>query len=663
MVATLNAHLSTITCPDDLRELPGWLIWRFEHAEGEGKPRKVPYYTNGARRSGVQGRAEDRQQLTTFDAARSAAARRGFDGVGFAPMPEFEVVALDFDRCVDAGEIHQEVLDVIGNTYAEYSPSGQGIRAFFRGNLGNLKSHGDPFGFETFSSKGYVTFTGNRLDLTDLLGNQNTVAEVTSPVLELVRRRFQSKPDAEDAPTAERLGLTRSQIDEALDALPSDLDYDTWVTVGMALHHELGAEGFSVWDQWSKRSPKYTSERYGRERWRSFGRGEGRQVTARSLVRLANEHGAHLNINGPAALSEFDVLAEAAEAADGVQKMDTVRPSRFQPIPAARFLERRPPSWIVKGVLPQAELVVLFGESGSGKSFIALDIAAAIARGIEWRGLRVRQGRVVYVCAEGAGGFRNRLAAYQAAHHVELNLDVIPDAPNLLDKADALEIAKAIGTADLVIVDTFAQTTPGANENAAEDMGRALSHCKGIHRATSATVLLVHHSGKDQSRGARGWSGIKAAADAELEVLRTETGRMLRVSKQKDGDDQGEWGFSLDVVNVGLDEDGDAITSCVVRETEIDPALRGNKKKRKLGTRELIVMSVVKEFVADAGGEVAAEAVLNEVVLRLPAPAGSERDYRRQTARRALESLIGRDVGVSLRNGWVGFNEFGDGDE
>jgi RecA-family ATPase len=105
---------------------------------------------------------------------------------------------------------------------------------------------------------------------------------------------------------------------------------------------------------------------------------------------------------------------------------------------------------------------------------------------------------------------------------------VLADAPNLMEKQDALDVARAIvaaGGAQLVIVDTFAQVMPGANENAGEDVGRALAHCKGIHRATGALVLLVHHSGKDSSRGARGWSGLRAAADVELEVVRADDAR------------------------------------------------------------------------------------------------------------------------------------------
>ena len=245
-VTTIKPHLASIEAPDILRALLGWLLWRFEHHEGEPKPRKVPYYAGGARRHGVQGRPEDRQQLVTFDAARAAAARKGFDGLGFCPMPEWGVCALDFDHCISDGGLHPAVEGAVIGTYAEYSPSGNGVRAFVRGNLGNRKAHGEPFGFETFSSKGFVTFTGNRLELTDLTDCQNTLAEISPAVLTLCETRFGRAEVAEAGNSASGvapLGLTQHQLQDALDVLDPSMGHDGWLKIGMALHHETGGDG------------------------------------------------------------------------------------------------------------------------------------------------------------------------------------------------------------------------------------------------------------------------------------------------------------------------------------------------------------------------------------------------------------------------------------
>lgn len=653
-VIQMNPKMKTIEAPTTLRDLPGWLLWKFEHHAGEPKPRKIPYYVNGNRRHGVQGRPEDRKQLTTFEVARAAAARRGFDGLGFAPLPDFGVVALDFDRCVSDGVLDQDVENIVACTYAEFSPSGNGIRAFFKGDAGNNKSHDGPYGFETFSTKGFVTFTGNVLDAVSLLGTEDTVADLTADVKTLCTHRFGDKTPSADAdplmsyePT---IGLTPSQIEEALDVLDPDMPHDAWLHVGMGLHHETDGEGFEYWNAWSSKGSKYPGEETLRKRWDSFGSITGRPVTARSLVKLAQENGAYITVR-VASSAEFDAVAK-----------DSAPPAnlRFKVEPAGEFSQGEHPGWIIKRLLPAAELIVMYGESGSGKSFVALDISMAIARGIEWRGLRTRQGRVVYVAAEGGGGFRKRLQAYSKQHNTDLSsipFGVVNAAPNFLQKTDALDLAKAIvstGGADLIVIDTFAQVTPGANENAAEDMGKALAHCKGLHRATGAPVLLVHHSGKDATKGARGWSGIKAALDAEIEVVRTAAGRYLRVSKQKDGDDNGEWGFDLEVVAVGVDEDGDTIDSCIVKESAMPVMGKVGGKKKMLGVWETHVVNVVSEFALAQSEGIEIGEVLAEVLRRTEKPEEGKRDTRKQHIKRAINTLsVGDESPYFVENGCI----------
>jgi len=642
-VTTIKPHLAAIECPDALRGLQGWVLWRYEQHEGEPKPRKVPYYASGAKRYGVQGRPEDVQQLVTFDAAKASAARRGMDGIGFCPLPGFNVVALDFDNCVTNGGIRPDVERVIAGTYAEFSPSGNGVRAFFKGeSLGNRKAHGEPFGFEVFSTKGFVTLTGNCLDITEMTDSVNTLAEITPEVLALCEKRFgRAEVGEAGTSTTEPLGLTEQQLQDALDVLDPSMGHDGWLRMGMALHHETSGEGFDLWDEWSSKGVQYPGRDALQARWDSFGRGNQRPTTIHALVKLANEHGAHIDIAATAA-ADFDVIADASPAADKKDK-----PQRFLPVQAGAFASGKSPGWLVKNVVPQADLIVLFGESGSGKSFIALDIAGAVARGVEWRGNRVKQGRVVVIAAEGGAGFRNRLKAYAAKHGMELaDLDVwvIHAAPNMLLKDDALDVCKAIlaiGGADLVIVDTFAQVTPGANENAAEDMGKALTHCRGIRVATGAPVMLVHHSGKDASKGARGWSGLKAAADAELEVVRMPTGRAIRVSKQKDGEDGLAWGFDLDVVPVGADDDGDVITSCVIRETEM-PAIHQVSLKR-LGKWQRAVMDAVSELGGTSGDGAHKSEVLAAAVESQKVEEG-KRDRRQEYVLDALEALENTNV-------------------
>lgn len=259
------------------------------------------------------------------------------------------------------------------------------------------------------------------------------------------------------------------------------------------------------------------------------------------------------------------------------------------------FRSSRKIAWHVKGIVPRSDLLVMYGQPGSGKSFVALDMAMAIAKGTPWVERKVTQGRVVYVCAEGASGFAQRISAYEMQHNLP-SLDmfyVVDGTPNLLDKGSASMLYNACVEADpdLIIIDTFAQTTPGGNENSSEDVGKALGHCRELSRKLGCSVMLIHHAGKDDTRGARGWSGLLGATDCEI-LIRHDKGRHIRsmhVTKLKDGEEDLDGRiFSLPPVLLGEDEDGDPITSCVVSFDPPDSKLptielptKGTQVKRK----------------------------------------------------------------------------------
>lgn len=337
--------------------------------------------------------------------------------------------------------------------------------------------------------------------------------------------------------------------------------------------------------------------------------------------------------------SEFDPIIASATDEEVVSEP---KQSRFKVIPAEEFAGGTPLAWIIKSLLPRAELVVLYGESGAGKSFLAFDLGAAVSRGVPWNELKTKKGRVIYIAAEGAGGFRNRLHAYAQKHDVSLTTlpSVIADAPNLLEVEHVLDLARAVtekGKADVVVVDTLAATTAGGNENSGEDMGRVLSHCKSLHKATGALVVLIHHSGKDAAKGARGWSGLKAAADAEIEVTRNGDFRTIRVSKMKDGQDSQQWTFKLNTVLLGIDDDGDEVTSCTVEF--VDPPVEVKSAEAGLGVRQKIVLNLARDMEAKNGACYVTE-LLDEAVKGMPHDTEGKRDYRRQNARKALDALL-----------------------
>jgi hypothetical protein len=340
----------------------------------------------------------------------------------------------------------------------------------------------------------------------------------------------------------------------------------------MALHHECEGDdtGFELWDEWSTEGSTYPGTEGLRGQWESFDRRAGnghRQVTMATVLKMVKQAGGSTTVNPPKAASVQEVSAKVdALVANLVPSEGVYSPvgytGRFPVLSADEMSEQKTAKWLIKGVVPAADIVTIFGASGSGKSFVVLEMAACIALGVPWRGHKAEKGRVVIIAAEGSGSYGKRikaLAQYLGISPKDLDIGVIVVPPNLMEEGDVTDLAasiKAVGGVSLIIIDTFAQVTPGANENGAEDMGLALSNVRVLRTTTGATVELVHHAGKDAHRGSRGWSGIRAAVDAELEVTRDEDSgaRQIRTTKQKDGEDGLKWGFKLETILLGLDE-------------------------------------------------------------------------------------------------------------
>ena len=400
-----------MTPPAELLHEPVWLIWRFEAdaSNPNRKPLKVPYYANGGKRQGKQGGIDDRGRMTTFAEAGKAAARRGFTGVGLALMPELGITALDFDNCVDAqGKLPPEIEQIASQTYAEYSPSGKGIRAFVRGSYGNRKSptEGNPYGFEVFSSNGFVTFTGNAMPYTDILGLENTIADLDTLVAPLCATRFPATRKREDDPDdfmighEPKTGLSVSQMEEMLAVLDPDMSREDWIKPAMGLHHETDGDdtGFYIFNDWSAKGSKYPGEEELRKQWDSFDRRKGSgqaNITMRTVKKMAKEAGYRDN----------GIDISAVQPAD-VPKVDaTPSPPLLDPFPgfmadvvdlALATAHKRQPDMTLLGVLvamasacgskiylPDGMRLNLYGlcaaPTGSGKDHI-LHVSGEIAR-------------------------------------------------------------------------------------------------------------------------------------------------------------------------------------------------------------------------------------------------------------------------------------------
>jgi hypothetical protein len=367
---------------------------------------------------------------------------------------------------------------------------------------------------------------------------------------------------------------------------------------------------------------------------------------------LQNEPRVRQHWQAEAGFEDLDAK-EGARPEPPKTEVPEAKTSRFRLIPVDEFASGPEPEWIIDEIIPRSELMVVFGEPGCGKSFFVADLAASIARGVPWRERQTQQGRVLYISAESASGFRQRWKAYANANGIALedlgkSLFMLTEAPNLIETNDIRELIpqiQAIGPFAFIVIDTLARATPGANENSGEDMGRALAHCKTIHKVTKALVCLVHHSGKDQARGARGWSGIRGAADTEIEVTRLGNSsiKQAEVSKQRDGEDRIKFLFTLELAAAGVNAKGRQLTSLVVRPAEIAGAgatfcPRGTFPK---GSNQVAVYAAVQELQIDGVEKVANKAVVDRAVLAIPRnPNEAKRDQRPANAWRAMKELV-----------------------
>lgn len=197
-----------------------------------------------------------------------------------------------------------------------------------------------------------------------------------------------------------------------------------------------------------------------------------------------------------------------------------------------------PPSPLISGVLDLDTTAVLYGPSGKGKSFVALDWACCVATGIPWHGHTVIPLDVLYVLGEGLSGTADRYNSWQHIHTVTdvPNLHWAPRAPNILDLKGRTELLECVErfSPGFVILDTLARHIPGGDENDFATMSVLVQTMDMIRRETSACVLAVHHTGKDDTRGARGHSSLKGAMDTE--ILCTD-GPILTATKQKNHPD------------------------------------------------------------------------------------------------------------------------------
>ncbi|MES2820112.1 MAG: AAA family ATPase [Pseudomonadota bacterium] len=257
------------------------------------------------------------------------------------------------------------------------------------------------------------------------------------------------------------------------------------------------------------------------------------------------------------------------------------RPFRFI---AASEMPVNPIAWLVRDYLERGTFAVLYGAAGKGKSFFALDLSCCVASGKAFHGFEVQQGAVFYIAGEGHGGVSRRLRAW-AVHNgkpiLELPIFVSEGVVDLALSSEATHVSAEVqrlstqsGTRPtLIVIDTLARNF-GGDENSATGIGRFVRQVDlHLRHAWEATVLIIHHSGKDSERGARGSSALKGAADAEYEMSRPTDEACIRLTprKMKDVGEPLPLAFRLLSVDI-LDDAGGPLKCAVLQRADHEPA-------------------------------------------------------------------------------------------
>ena len=389
------------------------------------------------------------------------------------------------------------------------------------------------------------------------------------------------------------------EIEAALAFLPNnDEHYDDWIGTLHAIKGALGDGGRELAHRWSKRSEKYDEAETDRA-WDSIK--DVRHIGAGSIYHWAAQYGFNLR----------DIRDEAKEEVKQEAAQEAVK-GRI--LSLGQLASLPPPSPLVDGVIFRNTLVNVFGPPASFKSFLALDIGLSVAHGGSWHGRQVHSGPVLYIAGEGAAGIRKRASAWMQNHGVADNGEpffVLPQAVNIRD-------------------------------------------CDRIKTAfDGATVMIVHHSGKDTTRGARGHSSLYGAVDTELELKRSQGSDSvtIRNSKQKDAEETDGIRMTARVVTL---PPGDGLwleeeTSIVL---DYDEAPEAVGRERRLGGNQRAIMQQIERAIEQMGEMkhvdgrermvISAETARTFAYMVIEKTAGKDR--RSETFNRAITTL--RDRGM-----------------
>ena len=221
------------------------------------------------------------------------------------------------------------------------------------------------------------------------------------------------------------------------------------------------------------------------------------------------------------------------------------------------------PKWLVKDVMSEASTVMLYGPSGSYKSFIAMELCLALATGTDTFGSPTQPGLVFYAALEGRAHLRKARKSWRLLKGTEGKIEnfYLGLAPMIGVEGEMQEFGDEIAKRcagrkpALIVIDTLAKSMAGMNENDAQDAGKFIRFCDSLVEAFGCAVMAIHHTGKEDGRGARGSSAFLAGFDTVLEVQAHKATKAVsvQVKKHKDAEErEAPWTFEGHIIGSSL---------------------------------------------------------------------------------------------------------------
>lgn len=526
--------------PAEIRELPIWCAWKLVSKPGN-KPDKVPVSPITGNSGGWTGAVFCTTAQRAIDYAES---HLYLNGIGLVLNPRYGISGGDLDNCrdVSTGRATAEAIEIIrsANTYTEVSPGQGGFRFLFRGSFGGYVGNNRAKGVEFYEDGRFLTFSGDHIEETPFAIEERDLTT-------LGKVYFEQK--------AQKRGPITMPGDwqaVELDSLPLS-DYSKRLIVegkpaGERSEHVYGAikDLIRAGSSDDEICSVLTDPING--------------LAAAALERRGSIPSAMQWIASQIPKARDEVAREAPPMGGASRTYTLLSRDDLLALP--------PIEWRIKGLMVKEGAGMLYGPSGVGKSFLTLDMACAVAEGRDWHGFKIKESfPVIYVALEGGGGMPARVRAWEKANGRELpeKLRMIMDSFSFDSDEQVEALTEALiqyrpEESPLVIIDTLARASGALDENSTQDMNRMIAAADSIARRLKGFVLLVHHTGKDENRGARGSSTLKGAMDLEIVVSQGK----WKASKIKDGEDGFSRAFNLQRVEIGTDEDGDPITSAVV---------------------------------------------------------------------------------------------------